>query len=281
MTEEEKRLHRCCFTGHRPLKLSLSETQARKWLEEQIDDAIAGGMTTFMTGMGMGVDLWAAETVLTKKAGNEAIRLIAVTPYPSFAAQWKDEWKDRYNRVWKAADYRVTMSDRYDDGAVDKRNVWLVDHACLVIAFYNGEAGSTQRMLDYAGEKEVRTVVFLDGKNEITEPYPDSLLNRVKEEQQWPEDVRLRIAIELSSTRNLNDMVVMEKRFMDGKALPTVAEEMNLSEDQVRQLITRMVKRLRSDLPFLQGEMPADEPQRKKEWLLAKIREEKAGKETL
>lgn len=58
MTEEEKRLRRCCFTGHRASKLDESEAQVRKWLEDRIDEAVAEGKTTFLTGMGMGVDLW-------------------------------------------------------------------------------------------------------------------------------------------------------------------------------------------------------------------------------
>jgi len=38
MTEQEKRQHRCCFAGHRPEAIPLSETAARDWLREQIND---------------------------------------------------------------------------------------------------------------------------------------------------------------------------------------------------------------------------------------------------
>ena len=41
--ENEKRLHRCCFTGHRPEKLSLSENEVKHLLEKAIDNAIADG----------------------------------------------------------------------------------------------------------------------------------------------------------------------------------------------------------------------------------------------
>jgi hypothetical protein len=43
MTEEEKRVHRCCFSGHRPEKLDEPEEQVKAWLSEQIDIAIAAG----------------------------------------------------------------------------------------------------------------------------------------------------------------------------------------------------------------------------------------------
>ena len=43
MSEEEKRLHRCCFTGHRPEKICATEDEVKTWLEKQIDQAIADG----------------------------------------------------------------------------------------------------------------------------------------------------------------------------------------------------------------------------------------------
>ena len=58
--ETEKRLHCCCFTGHRPEKLSLSEAEVKALLEKDVDTAIENGFTTFITGMAPGVDIWAA-----------------------------------------------------------------------------------------------------------------------------------------------------------------------------------------------------------------------------
>ena len=62
-TEEEKRLHRCCFSGHRPEKLNASTEQVKTWLEEKIDEAIADGYATFISGCAMGVDIWAEHIV--------------------------------------------------------------------------------------------------------------------------------------------------------------------------------------------------------------------------
>lgn len=72
--ENEKRLHRCCFTGHRPEKLSLSENEVKHLLEKAIDNAIADGYVTFITGMAKGTDIWAAEIVLEKKKRNDDFR---------------------------------------------------------------------------------------------------------------------------------------------------------------------------------------------------------------
>ena len=64
MTEQEKRLHRCCFAGHRPEGILLSEATAKEWLRYQIEQAVYVHYTTFISGMGMGVDIWAAQIVL-------------------------------------------------------------------------------------------------------------------------------------------------------------------------------------------------------------------------
>ena len=65
--ETEKRLHRCCFTGHRPEKLSLSEAEVKSLLENAIDTAIENGFTTFITGMASGVDIWWLKLCLKRK----------------------------------------------------------------------------------------------------------------------------------------------------------------------------------------------------------------------
>ena len=62
--ENDLRTQRCCFTGHRPEKLTKSETEIIAGLEKEIRLAVADGFCTFITGMARGVDIWAAEIIL-------------------------------------------------------------------------------------------------------------------------------------------------------------------------------------------------------------------------
>ena len=57
MTENEKRMHRCCFTGHRPEKLTAFEAEVRRVLEKEIQQIIADGLIVFISGMVRGVDI--------------------------------------------------------------------------------------------------------------------------------------------------------------------------------------------------------------------------------
>lgn len=52
MNEIEKSTRRACFTGHRPEKLTRSETVIRKDLEIQIRQAIADGLNVLYYGYG-------------------------------------------------------------------------------------------------------------------------------------------------------------------------------------------------------------------------------------
>ena len=157
MTEDEKRLHRCCFTGHRPEKLNEDEFFVRKWLNEQIHKAIEDGFTTFITGMAMGVDLWAAQEVLSLKV-NYDVHLIAATPWSGFPKRWSEDWQRMYKEVWDRSDFRVNISDHYFNGIFQVRNEYMVNHSNRVIAYYNGTAGGTKNTIDYAIKHGIEVV---------------------------------------------------------------------------------------------------------------------------
>ena len=159
--ENEKRLHCCCFTGHRPEKLSLSETEVKPLLEKAIDMAIENGFTTFITGMALGVDIWAAEIMLEKKKHNTALHLICAVPHPHFENKRGEYEKERYMHIIQSADYTTTISDRYFRACYQRRNEFMVDRSNLVIAVWNGMPSGTKNTIDYAKRKGVKVVNVL------------------------------------------------------------------------------------------------------------------------
>ena len=162
MTEQEKRLHRCCFSGHRPEKLEEPETDVKQWLADQIDSAIAAGYTTFISGCAMGVDIWAGQAVLKLRAQNPAIKLVAASPYKGFEERWADSWKEQYSFLIQWADAVRYICPAYSKGAFQRRNEWMVDRSSRVIAFYNGESGGTRNTILYAESKGIEVVNLLD-----------------------------------------------------------------------------------------------------------------------
>ena len=154
----DKRQHRCCFTGHRPNKLDYSENEIKPLLETAIDNAISDGYVTFITGMAEGVDIWAAEIVLEKKKDNKDLHLICAVPHPGFEKRRSRYETERYEYIIKNADYVTTISDNYYRACYQKRNIWMVDRSSLVIAVFNGTASGTKNTVDYALQKNLKVI---------------------------------------------------------------------------------------------------------------------------
>lgn len=151
ISEAEKRKHRCCFTGHRPDKLNISEKAVIRALEKEIRIAIQDGYNVFLTGMAMGVDLWAAEIVIRlRKKEKLPLKLIAASPFEGFEQRWPVAWQKRYNAVMAEADLIRFISPCYHRDCFQDRNIFMVNHASRVIAVYNGEKGGTKNTIDYA-----------------------------------------------------------------------------------------------------------------------------------
>ena len=155
MSEAEKRKYRLCFTGHRPEKLHSDEAAVCTVLSNAIDAAISDGYCTFITGMARGVDIWAAEIVLARKADNPEIRLICALPHPDFEKRWSTTWQARYNAILQQADLVKTICPEFSMASYQIRNKWMVDHSARVIAIYNGASGGTAKTIAYAEKNGV------------------------------------------------------------------------------------------------------------------------------
>ncbi len=153
--EAELRLHRCCFTGHRPEKLHRSENEIKKDLEAAILQAINDGFVTFITGMARGVDIWAGEIVLQLRKQNPNLHLIAASPYEGFESRWSADWQRRYKNILDQADLVRFVCKGYSKACFQIRNEWMVNRSARVIAVYNGEAGGTRNTIEYAERNTV------------------------------------------------------------------------------------------------------------------------------
>ena len=144
------RKHRCCFTGHRPDKMEFGEKEIKPLLEKAIDEAISKGFVTFITGMAMGADIWAAEIVLDRRKKNDDIHLICALPHPGFENRRSFTEKMRFSNIIKNADLVKEINDHYFTGCYQVRNEWMVDRSSLVIAVFNGQKSGTKNTVDYA-----------------------------------------------------------------------------------------------------------------------------------
>ena len=162
MTETEKRMHRACFTGHRPEKLTRHEEVIKKDLEKEIRQAVADGLNVFITGMARGVDIWAAQIVLHLRGEGYGVRLICACPYDGFETGWSQEWQRQYKGILTEADFVKYVCGGYSRSCFQIRNEWMVNHSARVIAVFNGEKSGTKNTIDYAIRQNV-PVEFIKG----------------------------------------------------------------------------------------------------------------------
>lgn len=259
-TEQQKRLHRCCFAGHRPEGILLSETTAKKWLRYQILSAIENGYSTFITGMGMGVDIWAAETVLQLRKENPSLHLIAVEPYPGFAGKWSREWLERYNKVLDEADLVKQLYPHYNPAGINSRINWMVEHSSRLITIYNGSKGYTGSFVEYAQAQGLEVVLYPFPRvvNSSPRAYPLNLLDEIMDCQTYlaskpvelsdlPPDFDRRLMIAMAAIPgDHNPAEILVPRFRDGMTLQSIGDEIGVSRERIRQLIEKYIKKLRS-----------------------------------
>lgn len=262
MAEQEKRLHRCCFSGHRPEKLNEPEADIKQWLSAQIDSAIAAGYTTFVSGCAMGVDIWAAQIVFQKKQQNPSLRLIAATPWPGFSNKWSIDWQVQYSDLLKNADLIVPVSNHYHKGVFQQRNEWMVDHCNRVIAYFNGAPGGTKNTIDYAASKGIEVVTNnpdykpKEKRRKLMEsekiPYPENLLTDIglelvfgkPEYSPLNDDQMAGLAHALTTIRE-REQEMIRLRYEEKKTLQEIGDQYELSRERVRQIIAKGVRKLR------------------------------------
>lgn len=158
----------CCFTGHRPQKLSYGYDEEnpacmllKQKLRDEINIKISGGCTGFITGMAMGTDIWCAEIVLAaKQLAASPITLTAVIPYKNQPSSFPISYQRRYADILLKADRVIYIAEKYTSGCMHKRNKYMVDNADCLIAVSSGAEGGTQYTLRYAQKKGLDIIMF-------------------------------------------------------------------------------------------------------------------------
>ena len=155
----------CAFTGHRPGKLPWGEDEndlrciaLKAKLRAAVESAIHEGMEHFICGMAEGCDLYFCEAILALREDHPDITLEAAVPFAGQAEHWGAAQRQRYEALLARCDTVTVLQEHYSPGCMMKRNRYMVDHADLIIACYDGKSGGTLNTLRYATEREIQIV---------------------------------------------------------------------------------------------------------------------------
>ena len=127
-------------------------------IADAVEAAYQEGYRHFLCGMAMGCDLYFCECVLDLRRRMPDVTVEAVIPCPTQADEWPADMVRRYRELVAVCDYETMVSARYTPGCMQRRNRYLVDHASLLIAVYDGSAGGTRNTIQYALSRGVDVV---------------------------------------------------------------------------------------------------------------------------
>lgn len=154
--EDERRIT-CCFTGHRPEKLpwgydegapACAALKAR--IARALEELYQRGYRHFISGMAKGADLYFAEAVLALRERRPGVVLEAAVPCSTQADRWSAAERARYRSVLDRCDLESVVQHDYDRFCMLRRNRYMVEHASLLLAVYDGSKGGTRYTISYA-----------------------------------------------------------------------------------------------------------------------------------
>ena len=157
----------CCFTGHRPGKLPWRSDESdrrclalKEAIRREMERAYDRGFRHFICGMAQGCDLYFCEAALALRGERPGITVEAAIPCEEQAAKWPERDRERYFRLVELCDYETVVQRHYDRGCMLRRNRYMVDHAALLIAVYDGNLGGTMYTLSYAMKRGVAVEII-------------------------------------------------------------------------------------------------------------------------
>jgi uncharacterized phage-like protein YoqJ len=147
----------CCFTGHRPNKLPWRYNEAdlrclklKARIADAVEAAYAEGFRHFLCGMARGCDLYFCEIVLAFRETHPDVTVEAAIPCPTQTDTWPEKERRRYQQLLNNCDFSTMVSAVYSSGCMQRRDRYMVDHASLLIAAFDGSAGGTRYTVEYA-----------------------------------------------------------------------------------------------------------------------------------
>ena len=139
------------------MKTPVTVFYLKEVLAAQIMALANRGVTDFLSGMAQGVDLWSSQIVLDLRNKNPKIKLHCILPCKGQENKWPSPAQEQYHSVLKKADDVICVGREYSSKCILKRNHYLVDHAAILLAVYNGTwrtgTGATVRYAQKLGRE--------------------------------------------------------------------------------------------------------------------------------
>jgi len=167
------RLNTCCFIGgckQNNLFLFDEKSPYYKDIKLKIEKNIVYlienlFVTNFISGMDIGFELCAAETVLEKKEEKyPQITLEGVLPYETHSINWTAAQRNKYYSIMEKSNREILLQYHYTDDCMRKRNQYMINKSKYIIFFQIGTSNIDNLIL-YAKSKG--RIVMIIGSDEM------------------------------------------------------------------------------------------------------------------
>ncbi|MBD5143135.1 MAG: DUF1273 domain-containing protein [Oscillospiraceae bacterium] len=121
-------------------------------LHEYIWNLYTKGYDKFYLNCDYGIPLWAAEFILSLKAGNQ-IALHIMIPYEEQTTDWTEELRNRYFAIHEKADSVTLANTRYYPSCYQDTDKQMIDKSDILVIFE--EKNSVAPAETYAKENNI------------------------------------------------------------------------------------------------------------------------------
>ena len=144
----------CACTGHRDLSKGIDKEN----LFYTFVEIIQKGFDTFLVGMAVGFDMTCFK-ILEVLRNTYNVKIVACVPCKGQSNGYGQEEKVEYNRMINCADKVVYISEeRYSKRCMMDRNMFMIDHSSILIAYLKEKKGGTYNTVKYAESKKCAVV---------------------------------------------------------------------------------------------------------------------------
>ena len=153
------------FTGHRPNKIGGFKipNETYNWIFKQTEIILKNiKPNKAYCGMALGYDQMCAEICIKLQ-----IPFVAAIPFKGQESVWPKSSRDHYFELLSKADKQIIVSDgAYDIKKMQIRNEFMVDHADIVLACWDGSPGGTGNCMQYA-IKQMKNWIRINPNNKL------------------------------------------------------------------------------------------------------------------
>ncbi len=149
----------CVFTGHRQIEENFNS----ELFENTVNRFIQEGATTFLTGMAIGFDMFAAEYIVKLKEKDPTLKLCACIPCLNQEKYYSLVDKKRYVTILEKCDEKIILSQNYFQGCMHSRNDFMVEKAdCMVAYLLQDNGGTAYTVKRFQKKKPNGEIAFIE-----------------------------------------------------------------------------------------------------------------------